>query len=387
MISKRENLISALKREPVDYIPFIARFNALTPVQRGGVWNYPWPEKNGWNDEEAMMKYLTEEMGILTYAYAFPGIWGGLADCEVKIYEDGDLLRKEIITPEGSLTAIVEDNRLWPYGKDIPLDHDFTAHYRKPWITENTDIQKLKYIFGTAYDHPDMMSRTEKAFQRALEQSKRYDIPVISPVGMGLTLALQMFLPEPLMIATLEAPEMVESFLAIEHEINMKNIKLACELGCDVISRNGYYETCDFYSPELLRHFLKDYLIEECELAKSYGKPIVYTLHTGIMPMIDYLKEIPFDAIFGVDPGFPGVDLKVLRTELGEKFAFEMGPCSIREFSSDNTQDVRNAINEIVEIWGRTGLVLTPSTSFHSIMPWRNFEAAVDEWKKINMRR
>ena len=379
----RERLIAALKRESVDYIPFIARFNALTPVQRAGVWNYPWPEKNGGNDDDAMMKYLTEEMGILTYSYAVPEIWAGLRKCEVKIYEDGCLIKKEIHTPKGPLTAIVENNRLWPYGRDIPLSSDFTAHFKKPWVTGADDIKKLKYIFGTAYDCPDVMECVKKRFALAADRQKKYDIPIISPVGMGLTLALQMFLPEPLMLAVLDDRELVESFLSLEHEVTMKNIKLTCELGCDIISRNGYYETCNFYSPDILRSFLKEKLIKECELANSYGKPIVYTIHTGIMPMLDYLKEIPFTAIFGVDLGFPGVDAKKIKSELGDKFSFEMGPCSTREFSSDNTDDVRAAIRHIANTWGKTGLILTPATSFHSIMPWQNFEAAVDEWKKI----
>ena len=101
------------------------------------------------------------------------------------------------------------------------------------------------------------------------------------------------------------------------------------------------------------------------------------------MKGIATLAEIPFDAIFGLDPGFPGVDLATNKNKLGHRFAFEMGPCSIREFSSENTNDIRAAIREIVTLWGKTGFVLTPSTSFHSIMPWRNFEAAVDEWRII----
>jgi len=198
---------------------------------------------------------------------------------------------------------------------------------------------------------------------------------------MGLTLAMQMFLPEPLMIATIESPETVEDFLKLEHEVTMKNIKLACESGCDIVSRNGFYETCDFYSPGQLGRFLKAHLTEECELAHRYGKPVVYTLNTGVMPMIDYLKEIPIDAVFGIDPSFPGTDLKKLKSELGDRLAFEMGSCSIREFSSKNPDDVRPVIRNLISIFGKTGFVLTPSVSMHCIMPWKNFEAAADEWR------
>ena len=373
-MTNRERVLKALRREPVDYIPFVGSFNPLTPVQRNGVWNFPWPQ----NDTDAMLAYATQTLGI-TYETGYsPTYMAGYSNCEVKLTEEGNLLRKEVITPAGSLTAVIENNELWPLGNDIPFGSDFTAHFRKAWITCAEDIEKLKYVFGAG--SPENI---KYSYEYAKKQSDKYDLPIVAYIGQGLTLALQMFLPEPLMIATVDEPELVEEFLKLEHEVNMQNIKMACETGCDIISRNGFYETCDFYSPAQLRRFVGDYLREECELAHKYGKLVVYTLHTGIMPMFDYLKEIPFDALFGIDPNFPGVDIRKIKAELGDRMAFEMGPCSIREFSSNNTNDVRVAIRNLIDVFGRTGFVLKPSVSMHSIMPWENFEAAVDEWKKV----
>ncbi|MCL2517698.1 MAG: uroporphyrinogen decarboxylase family protein [Oscillospiraceae bacterium] len=373
-MTNRERVLKALRREPVDYIPFVGRFNPLTPVQRNGVWNFPWPQ----DDTDAMLTYVTEKLGITHYANFGIGCMSGYSNCEVKLTEEGSLLRKEVITPAGSLTAVIENNELWPHGNDIPFSTDFTVHFRKAWITCAEDIEKLKYVFGST-----TIEDIKPYYDYVKTQSEKYDLPIASHIGQGLTMALQMFLPEPLMVAIVDEPELVEAFLKLEHDVNMANIKLSCELGCDVICRNGFYETCDFYSPDQLRHFVGDYLREECELAHSYGKLVVYTLHTGIMPMLDYLKEIPFDAIFGTDPNFPGVDIRKIKAELGDSMAFEMGPCSIREFSSRNTNDVRVAIRNLIDVFGKTGFVLTPSVSMHSIMPWENFEAAVDEWKKV----
>ena len=376
-MTNRERLLAALRRKPVDYIPFVGRFNPLTPVQRQGIWNFPWPEEGG---EDAIRK-ITNGMGIMVNTYVHPAIWAGLEKCKVNIVKNGNILHKEIMTPAGPLTAMVERNELWPHDDDIPLATDFTAHFKKAWITCPEDIERLRYIFGAASDYPRALTDFKAQSVAAAARSEKHDIAVIAPAGSGLTLALQMFLPEPLMLAVMESPELVDSFLKLEHRITMKNIKLACESGCDIISRNGFYETCDFYSPNQLRRFLKAHLTEECELAHSYGKLIVYTLHTGIMPMIDYLKEIPLDAIFGIDPSFPGMDLKKLKSELGDRFAFEMGPCSIREISSKNPNDVRPVIRNLIDVFGKTGFVLTPSVSMHSIMPWENFEATVDEWR------
>ena len=379
----RERLLAVLRGETPDYVPFTARFNDLSPAQRKGVWNYPWPEKNGGNDTQAMYAYAKDRLGVTMYAYASPTYKAGLESCETNIYTNGGLLIKEIHTPLGTLSAAVEYNAMWPYGEDIPLGHDFTAHHRKAWVTGMSDVKKLVHIFSSPAGKPDALKRLANNFEAAFKLRDAYDMPVVSAAGQGLTLALQMFLPEPLMFAVKDEPETVEEFLKLEHGVTMDNIRLACESGCDIISRNGYYECCSFFSPAMLERFVGGYLRAECELAHSYGKPVVYTLHSGYMPMIGYLKAIPFDCIYGIDLGFPGADILKLKRELGDKFIFEMGPCSTREFSSDDPSDVRAAMRGIVETWGKKGLILTPSTSFHSIMPWRNFEAAVDEWKKL----
>jgi hypothetical protein len=35
------------------------------------------------------------------------------------------------------------------------------------------------------------------------------------------------------------------------------------------------------------------------------------------------------------------------------------------------------------EVFGRTGLILSPAVSAHSIMPWESTLAMIDEWRRL----
>ena len=70
------------------------------------------------------------------------------------------------------------------------------------------------------------------------------------------------------------------------------------------------------------------------------------------MPMLDYLKGLDFDAILHLDIAFDG-------------------------------HDIEKVVREVFRVFGNTGLLITACPSAHSIMPWENTLAMVDEWKKL----
>lgn len=41
------------------------------------------------------------------------------------------------------------------------------------------------------------------------------------------------------------------------------------------------------------------------------------------------------------------------------------------------------AVREVFDVFGPTGLLLTACPSAHSIMPWENTLAMIDEWRRL----
>ena len=62
-MTSRDRVLAAMQRQPVDHVPCVLTFNPLTPVQREGVWNFPWPEGASTED---LLRYQLEVLDKLT---------------------------------------------------------------------------------------------------------------------------------------------------------------------------------------------------------------------------------------------------------------------------------------------------------------------------------
>ena len=110
---------------------------------------------------------------------------------------------------------------------------------------------------------------------------------------------------------------------ALAGSLGEADIPRVCELGADIIWRNGFYETADFYGPEMLERFLGDRLRREAQAARAGGMLVNYTVHTGVMPILDYLAGLPMDSLFGIDIAFEGVDLAAVQESHGDALVSE----------------------------------------------------------------
>ena len=107
-----------------------------------------------------------------------------------------------------------------------------------------------------------------------------------------------------------------------------------------------------------------------------------YTIHTGVMPILDYLAGLTMDSLFGIDTAFKGVELREVRDKLAPSKSFFIGPSSTFHLWN-GPEPTRAAVREVFEVLGKTGLILSPCVSAHSIMPWESTLAMVDEWKSL----
>ena len=377
-MNSRERILAAMRREEVDYVPCCVVFNPLTPVQRRGrEWRFPWaPDASG----EARLAFQVEELGLDQVVNVGVDLCGPVSGVESEVRLDGDILHKAYTTPAGVLHASVRYNELWPHGRDIPFYSDFNiGHYVEPWLQTEADLERFKQIvrLSAASEAVDR-ARTSVAAGKAL--AGRYGLATAANVGSGLTGAQHLFGVSELCMMTLDQPDLVDAYL--EHEISLRTIELACELGVDIIRRNGFYETGDFYGPAMLERFLGARLGREADAAHSGGALMSYTVHTGVMPILDYLAGLPMDSLFGVDIAFRGVDTAKLRDKLAAAKSLWTGPSSAYHLWK-GPDATRRAVRDVISIFGKAGLVLSPCVSAHSIMPWESSLAMIDEWRKL----
>ncbi len=384
-----ERILSAIQRKEVDYIPCSPFFNPLTPQQRVG---YQWQFPFGCSEQEKA-EYCTKELGLdpvvaLPIGDFQPNFFMSLyysPDNNVtsKVWAENDVIHKTWTTPAGKLRASIKYNDKWPHGLDIPFFSDFNiGHFAEPWLQTPRDLECLQYILRPIQTKEELHRvRFECAEVKAFADNLQ--IATIAHIGTGLTGAQLLFGTENLCMLVIDQPELVAGYLELEHKMNIRHMEIACENGADIVRRNGFYETCDFYSPDMLEKFLGNLLREEIETVHTAGKLFAYTINTGIMPMLDYLSRLDFDCLLHLDPAFEGVDLAKVNDKLGDKKSFWMGPSGAYNMWANDTEIPRKVLREVCEAFGKTGLIITPSPSAHSIMPWENTLAMIDEWKKL----
>ncbi|MBI4026568.1 MAG: hypothetical protein HY360_16395 [Verrucomicrobia bacterium] len=377
-MTSKERVLAAIRREPVDHVPCAPFMNLQGWNQRlGKRWQYPF----GPSVHETMaymvgILEVDQVVGMTWTCFPGPGV-------TTEVWQDGDILHKNIQTPSGKLHAAVRLTDHWPHGFDIPLFDDYMpAHAVEQWVKRREDVECLRHILMPPRAKRDL-DGVRFHFQEMKRLADKFSLATIFNFGLGLTGAVQMFGPTELCLKAVEEPDLVDAYLEIDHQWNLRNFEIAFNLGVDVIRRNGFYESCDLFSPPMLDKFLSRRLREEILFVHNAGKPIVYTLLSGITPMLDHLSKLDFDGLVCPDVFLKNEDVAAMRNKLGQRMSFWTGPSDTLHMPVDMPDDVRKAVQYVFNAFGRTGLLITPCSSSKAVFPWTNVLAMIEEWKKL----
>ena len=292
------------------------------------------------------------------------------------------MLHKAYSTPAGELHAAVRPSDVWPHGENLPFYSDFNVgHYVEPWVQTERDLECLKQL-QIPREVDEIVDAARESFAGSKALADQYGLAIAASGGMGLTGAQHLFGVADLCMMSVDNPDLVDAYLEHEHQLNLRAIEAAGELGVDILRRNGFYETADFYGPAMLDRFLTRRLNAEAAAAHRHGMVVAYTAHTGIMPILDYLDGLTLDSIVGIDIDFKDTDITSVRDKLAHSKAFWTGPSSTYHIWK-GPDETRQAVRRVLDCFGKTGLILSQCVSSHSIMPWESTEAMIDEWKRL----
>lgn len=372
----RERVLAAIRRQPVDYVPCAPFINTLAESQRRGhPWNFPWAEPGDG------LEYLATTLGTdpVLQLWWMDGICPG-PDVRSRAWREGEILHKAFETPAGTLHASVGVDAQWPFGDDIPFFHDFQGHYREVWIKEQRDVDCLRHVLRAPRRRVEIERLREK-FSRGRARAERLGLATMATVGSGLSAALWMFGFERTCILTMDDPGLVDSFLEVEHEWTFEVLDLVLGWGVDIVRRNGFYESADYFGPGMLERFLGRRLRAEISRVHEAGPVVAYTMCSGIMPILDHLAGFDFDCICSLDPAFDEPDLGRIARTL-PRMSFWTGPSNTFHMY-EGPEIVRAAVRDVFAAFGKRGLIISPASSVHPMMPWENTLAMIDEWRRL----
>lgn len=377
-MTSRERVLAAMQRQPVDYVP-CAPFMYIQPENQRWGKRWQWPCGPTFHE---IIDYMVCELGADQVLQTSIGYYPE-SGVNSHVWMDGDIIHKIWNTPSGELHASIRYDERWTPGFDIPFFEDYNpAHFIEPWIKTIQDVDCLKHILLPPRNADDL-ARIRFQFSECKHLADHYQIALISQTGQGLSGALQTFGPTELCLLSITEPELVDAYLEVDHQYNLKIMEIALDMGVDAIRRNGFYESCDFFSPAQLQHFLGDRLRREAGLVHSAEKLFGYIVLTGYGPMVDHLASLGLDCLICPDIFLRGGDGQLLVDKLGKNTSFWTGPSDTIHMPWERPEEVRKAVQRVFEVFGKQGLIITPCASCKAVFPWENMLAMLDEWKKL----
>ena len=180
----------------------------------------------------------------------------------------------------------------------------------------------------------------------------------------------------------MDRPEYVKEMLAAINGAKKQRMEILLDLGLDAVLRRGWYESTDFWNPEMYREFAMPAIQEEIQLAHQADTGYIYLMMTGLMPLLPELAELPFDCLHGAEPALDGQDLGEIHRRLPGKSIFG-GISGPEHFGAKKPDVVARAVEESFRLMGKTGLILGMGDAFRPYWSWENFAVFEETWKRL----
>ncbi len=305
---------------------------------------------------------------------------------EINPNDDFPLLHKEYQTPAGKLNTIVKKVEDWNHGDHIPFFDDYLIPRSKKFLISNkTDLKSLEYLF-TPPTKEDISEFRETSYL-AKEFAAKRDILVVGGWGVGMDAACWLCGIENIMLASIYEPDFVYELANIIARWNQKRMEIMLDAGIDLFIRRGWYESADFWAPDLYRQFILPSLKKEAQIAHEAGAKFGYILTTNTMPLLDMLLESDIDVLIGVDPvQGKGTDLKEIKQKIGDKICIWGGINGFLTIELGTEEEIKDAVSNAINIMApKGGFILSPVDNIRdtSEQTWKNVEFLIRVWKDL----
>jgi uroporphyrinogen-III decarboxylase len=310
---------------------------------------------------------------------------------EDKDSEQFPLLNKEYITPSGTLRTVVNKTIDWQHGDHVPLFDDYLIPRSKKFLINNKgDLDPLRYLLIPP-SKEDIHKFRETA-QKAKEFADSRKLLVIGGWGVGMDLACWICGIENLMLSAIYDPEFVGDLADIIAHWNQERMQVVLDVGVDLYIRRGWYESADFWDPDMFRQFILPSLQKEADMAHQAGAKYGYILTTSTMPLLDALLDSGIDVLIGIDPvQGRGTDLAEIKRKLNGKICLWGGVNGFVTVEMGTKEEIALAVQTAIGILSQGGgFILSPVDNIRdtSEATWKNVEFMIDSWKigkqKIN---
>jgi len=349
-MNSRERCIKSILHEDVDRVPLILRIRP-EPLKR-------LMKRLNVSDYDKLCNYL----GVDVRSIGIP-LKGGYSIKGAKCGEVG---------------WIIEEGAGYQIEQSV---FGYRVMFRKPFTHTYTYVyHPLKHMPLEQYSWPEIDESCISKLERV--RNTYEDMCLYGGVTHMWEVAWMLTGFEQLMIMLFREPDKVEKILNKLHEIRVKQAKILCEIGVDVVvdGDDVGMQRSMMLSPDMWRKFLKPRYRELINVVHRDGAYFLFHSDGWIEPIIPDLIEIGVDILNPVQPEC--MDPAEVHRKYGDKLCFD-GTISIqRTLPFGTIQDVISEVKQRIETIGYTGLILGPSHAIQPEVPIENIIALYDAAKR-----
>ena len=261
-------------------------------------------------------------------------------------------------------------------------DYNVPRSRRFPIQTEE-DLEKLKYLLCPLSNEAAAQFRERAA--AVARQADELGVLLVGSGSQGTDVATWLCGVEGMVFMALDQPEMFTALLDVIHQWDRRNVELLLETPVDLIVRRGFYEGTTFWSPALYRRHFAPRIKELVELIHQGDRLMAYIISVGLMPLLDVLVEIGYDAHYLLDPIAEGarIDLRKVKSTFDGKIAVIGGLNEPISLEQGTREQIRQEVFDAVRVLGAGGgLALTAAEAIVASTPWESIETVIEAWKE-----
>ncbi len=161
-------------------------------------------------------------------------------------------------------------------------------------------------------------------------------------------------------------------------DVLVENLKRVLDLAGDQLDMVYFYDDVAtqnslLISRQMWRQYVKPRHARLIEVAKHYGKPVMYHCDGALYPLIPELLDMGVELLNPIQVDAKGMDPQALKTEFGDRLSFHGGIDIIKTLPFGTTEDVAAEVRERVRVLGRNGgYIMASSHHIQSDTPLDN---------------
>jgi len=294
------------------------------------------------------------------------------------------VLRKEYVTPKGTLSVAVNRTDDWYLGDHVPFLNDYLEpRATKRLVTSREDLPALAYLLSGPDDAD--LAPYRAAWKEAAAFARSRELLLSTGWGIGADSLAWVFGLTDGVMAAVDDPDFLDELLGLIEAWNRRRMIAMLEVKPDLFVRRGWYEGTSFWSPALFRRFILPSLKREAKLAHEAGAKFGYIFTVGANQFADLLVEAGVDVVIGVDDVQDhGMDFREMKKRARGKFALWGGVNGFVTVEEGDEKMIRKATVDALSTLGPDGFILSPvdNIRLNTDDVWRKTMLFIDAWKR-----